>query len=100
MSVFFCPRCARSGVQADGYTYCTRCRAERQKEARLVQAATFRCPQCTHEREKRPDYRLCTVCGADREARRGEGKGLKSREELGWMKGFSQLSQDYLMRRL
>lgn len=30
---FICPRCNCAGIQADGYAYCTRCRANRQTEA-------------------------------------------------------------------
>lgn len=102
MSVWFCPRCTRPGVQADGYAYCVRCRNQRQNEARNANASVFKCPQCTHEREKHPNYKLCIVCGAERLERKENIRSgnLKSREEQNWMKGFDQLSQDYLMRRL
>lgn len=102
MTVFFCPRCAQPGEQADGYAYCTRCRNRRQNEARSTRGAVFICRQCGQEGEKHPDYKLCIQCGAVRDERREAKncKGLKSREEQSWMKGFNELSQDYLKRRL
>lgn len=93
---YLCPKCERPGIQADAYRYCTVCRAARQREARR---RGFCCPQCNSTGDKHPNYRLCTVCASERIQRAGGGD-LRSREEAGWMKGFSELSQNYLMRKL
>jgi hypothetical protein len=98
---FICPRCQRNAIQADGYTYCTRCRNERQAKSRQTQTVvtTINCHQCRREGEKHPDFRLCIACGEARVLRCKRG-GLKSREEATWMRGFDPLSQEFLKRRL
>jgi uncharacterized Zn finger protein (UPF0148 family) len=74
MSQFFCPRCDRPGIQADGYAYCVTCRNARQRKTRL---------QLERNSGKRTP-RVVTKDEAEKSA----------------MKGFNALSQEFLTRRL
>lgn len=66
---------------------------------------SFICPRCDHAGIQADGYAYCTVCRSDRqrEARKHEGqrKPRRARSVDGVsMKGFSELSQQYLTRKL